>query len=91
MCQSVKACNNCEMTIEVGTQYMTNPNKSLCLKCYAIEKQNNIDKSNNSGEVKNNDYTVSGICKFCEAPAIGFLWKMKVCAGHINEAIAENV
>lgn len=84
-----KSCNKCGQEIPSGVQYWSGPYKSLDLKCYDIE----ADEQNVVVESAANDqgYVISGNCEYCALDAIGILWTKKVCAAHINQAITDNI
>ena len=84
---SENICSDCDSTIAVASMYWTGPNKSQCIKCHDEEKENGSSRSKSTDD----SYVVSGTCKYCEQPAVGILWNKKVCAGHINQVITEEI
>lgn len=89
-CNSPKTCARCENEIKLGEIYWSSPYKALCVACYDIEAKVNVSVTA-SAETKNDNYVVSGPCGYCPEPAIGMLWNKKVCLGHINQAMTDNI
>lgn len=87
-CSSEKECNDCGRTILIDEYYYVNPNKCLCEKCRANEKEV-VKEITTQVNNKSDGYSVNEKCEFCEAKAVGTMNGHYTCADqdHIDQAL----